>query len=309
MTLRRARLWLAATVLDLIHLAALGADFIAPYDFSAQHREFAFAPPSRLRFIDQEGRRSWRLFVQPRLEDSGGAAPLQLWVKGPPRQVGPWVFETRLFGVEEPARLFLLGTDGVGRDVFSRLLYGARISLLAGLFAAGLSVVLGFALGTVAGFHGGRVDEILMRFTELFLALPWLYLLFGVRAVLPLELGPVRAFFVFILIVGGIGWARPARLFRGLAVAAKKQEFVLAARALGATDLHLMMRHVLPQSMGVFWTQLALLVPRFVLAEVTLSFLGLGVGEPVPSWGNMLASLRACCPWNSVRFELSSSSF
>ncbi len=302
--LRRARLWLAATVLVLVHLAALGADFIAPYDFSTQHREFAFAPPTRLRFVDQEGHRHWRPFVEPPggvigargasgAREAGEASPLRLWVKGAPRRVGPWIVETRLFGVEEPARLFLLGTDGVGRDVFSRLIYGARISLLAGLFAAGLSVMLGLVLGTVAGFYGGSIDEILMRFTELFLALPWLYLLFGVRAVLPLELGPTRAFVVFILIVGGIGWARPARLFRGVAVAAKKQEFVLAARALGASDWHLVIRHVLPQSSGVFWTQFALLVPRFILAEVTLSFLGLGVGEPVPSWGNMLASLRA----------------
>jgi len=297
MRLRHARLWLAVTVLALVHLAALGADLIAPYDFSAQHREFAFAPPTRLRFFDREGQWHWRPFVQTQARavgagGAGGVAPLRIWVKGSARQVGPWVVETRLFGVEEPARLFLLGTDGFGRDVFSRLLYGARISLLAGLFAAGLSVVLGFVLGTAAGFYGGRVDEILMRFTELFLALPWLYLLFAVRAVLPLELGPIRAFVVFILIVGGIGWARPARLFRGVAVAAEKQEFVLAARGLGATDLHLVMRHVLPQSLGVFWTQFALLVPRFILAEVTLSFLGLGVGEPVPSWGNMLASLR-----------------
>ena len=303
MRLRRARLWLAATVLVVVHLAALGADWIAPYDFATQHREFAYAPPTRLRFFDQEGQWHWRPFVQTQAgvvgdggvsgaRGAGDVAPLRLWVKGSPRQVGPWVVETRLFGVEEPARLFLLGTDGFGRDVFSRLLYGARISLLAGLLAAGLSVVLGFVLGTVAGFYGGRVDEILMRFTELFLALPWLYLLFAVRAVLPLELGPIRAFVVFILIVGGIGWARPARLFRGVAVAAKTQEFVLAARGLGASDWHLVTRHVLPQSLGVFWTQFALLVPRFILAEVTLSFLGLGVGEPVPSWGNMLANLR-----------------
>lgn len=297
MNLRRARLWLAGTVLVSVHLAALGADLIAPYDFAVQHREFAFAPPTRLRFVDQEGRFHWRPFVHPQTRaagpDQARPAPLRLFVKGSPRRIiGPWVVETRLFGVDEPARLFLLGTDGVGRDVLSRLLYGARISLLAGLLAGGLSVMLGLVLGIAAGFYGGRVDEVLMRFTELFLALPWLYLLFGVRAILPLELGPVRAFFVFILIVGGIGWARPARLFRGVTIAAKKQDFVLAARGLGATDLHLVFRHVLPQSLGVLWTQFALLVPRFILAEVTLSFLGLGVGEPVPSWGNMLASLR-----------------
>lgn len=298
MTGRRVRVWLAASVLVGVHLAALGADFIAPHDFTTQYRDAAKSPPTPVRLGDLEGRHRWRPFVHPASDAglvgrAGDAAPLRWFVKSSPRNVGPWVLKTRLFGVEEPARVFVLGTDDLGRDVFSRLLYGARVSLLAGLFAAGLSVLLGLVFGTLAGFYGGRTDQVLMRFTELFMALPWLYLLFAVRAALPLELPPVQAFVIFILIVAGIGWARPARLFRGTAVAARKQEFVLAARGLGATHWHLLTRHVLPQSLGILWTQFALLVPRFILAEVTLSFLGLGVAEPVPSWGNMLTALRS----------------
>lgn len=299
MTVRGFRLWLATGLLLLVHLAALGAELIAPYDYSTQFREFAFEPPAGVRFVDAEGHPTWRPWVES--PSTGGVearaagsatrwVPIRFLVRGAPRRVGPLAFERRLFGVEEPARLFLFGTDGSGRDVFSRLVFGARISLFAGILAGGFSALLGFALGIAAGFYGGRLDEALMRLTELFLALPWLYLLFGVRAVLPLELGAAQTFLVFVLIVGGIGWARPARLFRGVATAVREQDFVLAARGLGATDLHLVLRHVLPQCAGVFWTQFALLVPRFILAEVTLSFLGLGVAEPVPSWGNMLSS-------------------
>lgn len=289
--MERARLGLAIAVLIVVHLAAFGADLVAPYDYSRQYREHAFEPPTRIHFVDGDGRLSLRPLVRVGRDAGAERVPVRFLVKSEPRDFGPWSVERRLFGVEEPGRIFLLGTDGFGRDVFSRLLYGAQISLLAGLFAAGLCVILGFGLGTIAGFYGGSLDEALMRLTELFLALPWLYLLFAVRAMLPLDLSPGRAFLLFILIVGGIAWARPARLFRGVATSATQQDFVLAARAAGATDVHLVLRHVLPQSRGVFWTQFALLVPRFVLAEVTLSFLGLGVGEPTPSWGSMLATL------------------
>ena len=289
MTVRFRSLW-AVGLLVVVHLAALIPEVVAPYDYSTQFRDHGFAPPTRVRFVDSDGRLSFRPWVDVRTiaGDRTDSVPLRFFVPGPPRQFGPWVLERRLFGVEEPWRMFLLGTDGSGRDVLSRLLYGARISLFAGLLAGGLAALLGLVLGVAAGFYGGRLDELLMRLIELFLALPWLYLLFGVRAVLPLELGPVQVFGVFVLIVGGIGWARPARLFRGVASGVREQDFVLAARGLGASDRYLIWRHVLPQCRGVFWTQVSLLVPRFVLAEVTLSFLGLGVGEPMPSWGNML---------------------
>lgn len=294
--MRRLRLALAAAVLVAVHLVALGADCIAPYYYSEQHRELAFRRPTPVRWVNSEGAFSWRPWVWGENADSGeaaAAAPVRWLVTGEPRKFGPWTFETRLFGVDEPATLFLLGTDDYGRDVFSRLIYGARISLFAGVLAGGLSALLGLALGMTAGFKGGVLDEVLMRSTELFLALPWLYLLFGVRAMMPLEFDTVQAFWVFVAIVGGIGWARPARLFRGAASVTRRQDYVLAARSMGATDLQLLWRHVLPQSAALFWTQFALLVPRFVLAEVTLSFLGLGVGEPVPSWGNMLKSLNS----------------
>jgi peptide/nickel transport system permease protein len=131
-----------------------------------------------------------------------------------------------------------------------------------------------------------------MRVAEVFVAVPWLYLLLAVRAVLPLHLDPAQVFFLLIAITGIIGWARPARLIRGVVLSVKEREYVLAARGFGASDLYLLRRHILPQVSGVALTQTVLLIPQYILAEVTLSFFGLGVSEPAPSWGNMLASLQ-----------------
>src|SRR5207245_1297238 len=132
----------------------------------------------------------------------------------------------------------------------------------------------------------------LMGSAELFLSLPWFYFLIAVRAFLPLRLSPVETFLLLICVIGLIGWARPARLVRGVVLSARERDYVRAAKGFGATDTYLLRRHVLPQTFGVLLTQGAILVPQYILAEVTLSFLGLGVGEPVPSWGNMLASLQ-----------------
>jgi peptide/nickel transport system permease protein len=131
-----------------------------------------------------------------------------------------------------------------------------------------------------------------MRLAELFLALPWLYLLFALRAFLPLAVSPLQAFFLIIAVLGAVGWARPARLVRGVVLSAKERDFVRAARGFGATSVYLLRRHILPEASSVLLTQAAILVPQFVLAEMTLSFLGLGVPEPVPSWGNLLSSLQ-----------------
>jgi len=197
-----------------------------------------------------------------------------------------------LFGVSAPGRIFILGSDAYGRDQFTRFLYGGQISLAAGLIAAALSVLLGVVIGGLAGFYGGWIDDLLMRGGELFLALPWLYLLFAVRAALPLHIAQGQVFLLLIVVIGLVGWARPARLIRGVVLSAKERNFVVAARAFGASDVYLLRRHVLPQTYGVVLTQMALLVPQYVLAEVTLTFLGLGVGEPMPSWGSLLASLQ-----------------
>ncbi len=299
---RRAGLPLALGALSVIHLAALGANFLAPYDPLEQNRSLPYAPPTRVHFVDGEGRFHARPLVY-RLasrseagdayeEDRTQGYPILFLVRDTTGAAGSSAGGVHLFGVEEPARIFLLGTDGLGRDQLSRLLHGARISLFAGLLATFLSLAVGWLLGTLAGYYGRWVDATLMRSAELFLALPWLYLLFAVRAVLPLRVSPGQAFLLLVLVIGLLDWARPARLVRGVVLSARERNYVLAARGFGASDLYLIRRHIAPQTFGLLLTQAALLVPQYILAEVTLSFLGLGVSEPVPSWGNMLAALQ-----------------
>jgi len=284
------KLRIAILVLATFHGFVLFAGFFAPYDFSAQDREFPFAPPTRLHFVDAQGRFHVRPFVYG---PDNRMYPVLFFVPGTPYKIaGLFPARRHLFGAEEPGRVFLFGTDGYGRDQFSRFLYGGQISLLAGLIAGFLSVSLGAVIGVVAGFYGGWVDDALMRVAEFFLASPWLYLLFAVRAALPLHVAEWQIFILLVCVLGLLGWARPARLVRGIILSAKERNFVLAARGFGAGDAYIMRHHILPQTYGVLLTQVALLIPHFVLAEVTLSFLGLGVGEPVPSWGSLLSYLQ-----------------
>jgi peptide/nickel transport system permease protein len=224
----------ALTVLVLVHLAAAGADFLAPYDPAQQHRDHPWAPPGKT---------------------------------------------------------FLLGTDGLGRDQYSRLLHGARISLFSGVCAALLAAILGGLLGAVAGYCGTWVDQLTMRAADLFLSLPWMYLLLAVRAFFPLETDPRTLFFTVIAILGLIGWARPARLTRGIVMSAKQRDYVLAARGFGASTAWLLGRHILPEAFPTLLVYVSLAIPQYVLAEATLSFLGLGAGATTPSWGLLLAEL------------------
>jgi peptide/nickel transport system permease protein len=197
-----------------------------------------------------------------------------------------------LFGVEPPGHLFLFGTDEFGRDLFSRVLHGGRVSIAAGLLAMLLSLLLGVTLGAVAGLSGGIVDSGIMRFAELGLALSWFYLLLAIRAFLPLRIPPLQTFFLIAGVLGMTGWSRPARLIRGVVLSAKERGFVMSARGFGAGNFYLFRRHILPQLLPLILTQAILLIPQFIMAEVTLSFLGLGATEPVASWGNLLADLQ-----------------
>lgn len=281
-------------VLALVYTAALAADFVAPHDPRAQDRERPFAPPERLRWIDDEGRWHARPFVYPRVPHPSRYGEYVVDRERPlPLTLLPLGAEGRrhLFGVAGGHPVALLGTDRFGRDVLSRLLHGGRISLLAGLAAALLAVGLGTAVGVGAGFAGGRLDRLAMRGGEVFLSLPWLYLLLGVRAFLPLETPPGEAFLLVVLLIGLLAWPRPARLARAVAATVRDGEAVAAARGFGAGRGYLLRRHVLPEALPVASTQAALLVPQVIAAEVTLSFLGLGVAEPLPSWGSMLAAL------------------
>jgi peptide/nickel transport system permease protein len=297
----RSKLVACAILLAGFHVAILLAGFFAPYGYATQNREMPYMPPSRLHLVDAQGTIHLRPFVYGWRDDGSGALqldstqsyPIHFFFEGSPYNVAGLVHSRmHLFGVAEPGRVFLLGTDGFGRDQFSRFLYGGQVSLLAGLIAAALSVSLGVLVGALAGFYGGWIDETLMRCGELFLALPWLYLLFAVRAAMPLHITQWQVFLLLVAVMGLIGWARPARLVRGIVLSAKERNFVVAARGFGASNGYLIRRHVMPQASGVALTQVTLLIPQYVLAEVTLTFLGLGVSEPMPSWGSLLSALQ-----------------
>ena len=296
------KLILAVVSLLLLQSAIVFAGFVAPYDPALQNRDLPFVPPTRIHFVDARGHwhlrpfiYQWASFPQSIYEYQESRQveyPIYFFVRAnEPANAGVRA-QIHLFGVEAPAQIFLAGSDNYGRDQFSRILYGGRISLGAGLLATGISLLLGLLLGAVAGFHGKWVDEPVMRLAELFLVLPWLYLLLGVRAFLPLHIGPAQTFFLLVAVIGTIGWARPARLIRGIVLSAKSRNYVLASRGFGASNGYILRRHILPHTYGVLLTQAALLIPQYVIAEVTLSFFGLGLSEPMPSWGNLLANLQ-----------------
>jgi peptide/nickel transport system permease protein len=300
--IRRRKLakWLA--VLVALHGVIACAGFFAPYDPVAQDRQHPYAPPSKLHFLDKQGHFHIRPFLYPlRMreglfnqyeEETARTIPLKFFVDGSRYKLLGWVpCRLHLFGVDD-ARVYLLGSDGYGRDQLARILYGGQVSLLAGWLGAGITLFLGFGIGAMAGYYGGWRDEILMRFAELFLALPWLYLLFGLRAFLPLSVSPLQSFLLIVVVSGTLGWARPARLVRSVVLSAKERDFVRAARGFGASDQYLLRRHIFPETSSLLMTQATILVPQYVLAEMTLSFLGLGVPEPVASWGNLLGNLQ-----------------
>jgi peptide/nickel transport system permease protein len=289
-------------VLVVLHGIVACAGFFAPYDPIEQDRRSPYSPPMRLHLVDKQGHFRVRPFVYSLKlregtfdqyeEDPAKSKPLGFFVSGARYSLlGLLPCRLHFFGTEN-ARIYLLGSDAFGRDQFSRLVFGGQVSLLAGLLGAGITLLIGLCIGAAAGFYGGWRDDLLMRFAELYLALPWLYLLFALRAFLPLAVSPLKAFFLIVVVIGAVGWARPARLVRAVVLSAKERDFVRSARGFGATDLYVLRRHILPETTSVLLTQAAILVPQYVLAEMTLSFLGLGVPEPVPSWGNLLSNLQ-----------------
>jgi peptide/nickel transport system permease protein len=191
-----------------------------------------------------------------------------------------------------PSTHFPLGTDELGRDRLSRLLYGSRISLLLAPAAALLATAIAAAAGATAGYLGGWWESAFLAATDLSLSLPWMFLLITVRAFLPLDVAPVVSLAITFLLLGALGWAGPARIVRVAVVAMRRSEFMLQARASGSSGLRIVLIHLLPNLRPVLVTQFLISIPLFILSEANLGLLGLGVAEPVPSWGNLLRDLE-----------------
>jgi len=271
---------LASALLVTACLLAVFPDFFSPYSPSRQNREQPYAPPGRY-----------------------GGASLRWLAHGEPyRWLGVVPASLRLMSVPEPGRLFLLGTDEFGRDWYSRLCHGASVSLLLAPAAAVISLTFALVLGVWAGYRGGWIDVVVMRVSEVFVVLPWFYVVVALRAALPLSMSSSATLFTVFALLAVLGATTPARLFRGLVRSEKNAEYVVAARTMGAGGLRICRRHLVPFLLPVAFTQFLMSVPAFIITEVTLSFLGIGVAEPTPTWGSMLVPLQqyvvlASYPW------------
>lgn len=290
------RPWLAGGFLLLVYVVVLGAPFFAPYSPHHQERRLPYAPPMGLHFHHPDHGWQLRPFVYPTQPVPGTYDVYEADRQRPTRlsfleldDAG----QRHLFVGEDGVHIHLLGTDGFGRDLLSRLLFAGRVSLLTGLLAALLSIALGTMVGTLAGYFGGWFDSLSMRACELLMALPWLYLLLAARAFLPLDVEGHVTLAVTLTLIACLGWASPARLIRGATASLRQRGFVRAAEGFGASHLDLLWQHILPHVSGLIIVQLCLAIPRYILAEVTLSFLGLGIAEPYASWGTLLADVAS----------------
>jgi peptide/nickel transport system permease protein len=291
------------SLLIVLYALALFAPFVAPYGEADQDRAHFFHPPMPLRWFDASGfhaipfvraTRPVRPDASLYQDDPGHRLPLRFLVHGAPyRLFGVVRSDLHLFGTDPPGRIFLLGTDPNGRDVFSRLLFGSQISLTVGLVGIAISFSLGLILGGVSGYFGGWVDTVIMRFSELLLSIPTLYLLIALRQVVPNDLPSQQVYLGIIAILAFIGWAGFARIIRGMVLSIRRQEYVTAAEALGMGRMRIIARHILPNTMSFVIVAATVAIPGFILGEVVLSFIGLGVQEPAASWGNMLSQARS----------------
>lgn len=256
--------------------AMLLGPVLAPYDPGRQFSGFAYAPPMRPHVVDDRG--TWHL---PFAYGTRAVDPLERRYDEDRSRIAS------LGDVRSP--WFLLGTDPLGRDVLSRLLAGARLSLGVALLATALALLIGASIGAVAGYGNGWPDRALMRFADFVLVLPAIYLVLALRGALPPVLTERQVFGALVLVFAAVGWPSAARGVRGIVIVERHAEYAEAARALGASPLRIITHHLLPAARGFLFVQATLLIPAFIVAEATLSFVGLGFPAPAPSWGAMLA--------------------
>lgn len=323
---------LGAILLLVFYIAVLAADFVAPYGAYQSQTDGSLLPPTQIYWRNEAGD-----FIGPHVYpttqgptspetgerkifvDKSQPSPLGLFVKGnsyklfqlsmplPPTWdevvIIPGIpLQRHLFGTTGAGRINLLGTDEQGRDQFSRLLFGGRISLSIGLVGVAISFPLGMLVGGISGYFGGWVDGLIMRIVEVMMTIPTIYLLVALAAILPPGLTSAQRFLLIVAITSFVSWSGLARVIRGQVLSIKENEFVMAAKALGANPFYIITRHVLPQTATYVIISATLAVPSFIAAESVLSLIGLGIQQPDPSWGNMLSvatnpSILKLQPW------------
>ena len=292
---------IALIVLGLIYFCLLFADFIAPYTKDFSDRTMAYVPPSKVFTIDENNKLSKpytynyvREFDPVNLEikytlDRSEKHYIKFFSQGQPYKfLGIIPMKRHLFSTDDKGRIYLLGTDINGRDVFSRLLFGGRISMTIGFLALFVLFPIGLLYGGISGYFGGKIDAIMMRFAEAIMSIPSFYLLIILASILPSGMTSTQRFMLIVLILALIGWAGFARVVRGMVLSIKNQEYVQAAQSIGASKLRIITKHILPQTTSFVIVAMTLSVPSYILSESGLSFLGLGIQQPDASWGNML---------------------
>ncbi len=292
---------IALIVLGVIYIALFLADFIAPYTKDFSDRTMAYVPPSKVFTIDENGKFSMpytynyvREFDSETLQikyslDRSQKHYIKFFSKGQPYKfLGLIPMKRHLFTTDSDGRIFLLGTDINGRDVFSRLLFGGRISMTIGFLALFVLFPIGLLYGGISGYFGGRTDMIMMRFAEGVMSIPSFYLLIILASILPSGMTSSQRFMLIVLILALIGWAGFARVVRGMVLSIKSEDYVQAAKSIGASKLRIITKHILPQTTSFVIVAMTLSVPSYILSESGLSFLGLGIQQPDASWGNML---------------------
>ena len=279
-------------------MAAIFAGLLAPYQTNEQDLNRTYHPPTKVFWKDGG------LHVEAyKLVDPSEARyelveelsyPIELFARGYEyRLLGLIPLERHLFQVEDDiGPIYLLGSDSTGRDVFSRLIYGSQVSLFIGLIGIIITASLGFLVGGLSGYFGGRTDFLAMRLVEFMMAMPGLYLLLALRGALAPHFPSDQMFFVIVVILALIGWAGTARILRGMTLALRQNQYVMAAESMGQPPIAILLKHILPNLVSYLLVAATLSIPGYVLGEAALSFLGLGIQEPAASWGLMLSQAQ-----------------
>jgi peptide/nickel transport system permease protein len=292
-------------VLFAAYFCAFFAEFVASEDIYKRHVAYMYCPPQRIHVLHDGspqrpfvyGLKSFRdpvTFERLYHEDRSHRYPIRLFVDGYSEYEmwGMFSSKLRLFGVDAPGVYFPFGTDKLGRDIYSRTIHAARISLSIGFLGVALSFVLGCVLGGISGYYGGAPDMVIQRMIEFLLSIPTIPLWMALAAAVPPEWPPLHTYFAITMILSMIGWCGLARVVRGKLISLREEDFVLAALVAGASSASIIRRHLLPAFLSYLIVNLTLAIPGMILGETALSFLGLGLRAPVVSWGVLLSDAQ-----------------